>query len=144
MSDFRPQADRAAEGGRGHESYDVRFKGILLSGLALIAVAVTVQIGLRFVMDEFSREHRREQDARPAILRENQGQFPPPNLQPTPALDMARLRERQEHELNSYGWTDERNRLAHIPIERAMSLVVERGFSTRETGDPARRAEEAK
>jgi hypothetical protein len=34
----------------------------------------------------------------------------------------------QESQLNSYGWVDEKAGLAHIPIERAMELTVQRGF----------------
>jgi hypothetical protein len=32
----------------------------------------------------------------------------------------------QENQLNSYGWVDEKAGVAHIPIERAMELIVER------------------
>src|SRR5271165_777089 len=34
----------------------------------------------------------------------------------------------QEKQLNSYGWVDEKAGVAHIPIERAMELIVERGL----------------
>lgn len=33
----------------------------------------------------------------------------------------------QEEQLNSYGWVDEKAGVAHIPIERAMELMVQRG-----------------
>jgi hypothetical protein len=34
----------------------------------------------------------------------------------------------QEDQLNSYGWVDEKAGVAHIPIERAMELTVQRGL----------------
>jgi len=34
----------------------------------------------------------------------------------------------QENRLNSYGWVDEKAGVAHIPIERAMELIVQRGM----------------
>ncbi len=34
----------------------------------------------------------------------------------------------QEKQLNSYGWVDEGAGVAHIPIERAMELIVQRGL----------------
>jgi hypothetical protein len=34
----------------------------------------------------------------------------------------------QENQLNSYGWVDENAGVAHIPIERAMELTVQRGL----------------
>jgi len=36
----------------------------------------------------------------------------------------------QEDQLNSYGWVDKSKGVAHIPIERAMELVVQRGLPT--------------
>ncbi len=34
----------------------------------------------------------------------------------------------QENQLNSYGWVDEKAGVAHIPIERAMELIEQRGL----------------
>ena len=34
----------------------------------------------------------------------------------------------QENQLNSYGWVDEKAGVAHIPIERAMELIAQRGL----------------
>lgn len=34
----------------------------------------------------------------------------------------------QEDQLNSYGWVDEKAGVAHIPIERAMELTIQRGL----------------
>ncbi|MGA2359045.1 MAG: hypothetical protein ABSF66_08605 [Terriglobales bacterium] len=34
----------------------------------------------------------------------------------------------QENRLNSYGWVDEKAGVAHIPIERAMDLIVKQGL----------------
>ena len=36
----------------------------------------------------------------------------------------------QENQLNSYGWVDEKAGAVHIPIERAMQLVAQRGLPT--------------
>ena len=35
---------------------------------------------------------------------------------------------KQEDQLNSYGWVDEQAGVAHIPIQHAMDLIVERGL----------------
>jgi hypothetical protein len=40
----------------------------------------------------------------------------------------------QEKQLNSYGWVDEKAGVAHIPIERAMQLTVQRGLPVRPEG----------
>ncbi|MFZ0796826.1 MAG: hypothetical protein WCA13_18715 [Terriglobales bacterium] len=56
----------------------------------------------------------------------------------------------QEDQLNSYGWVDEKAGVAHIPIERAMELIVQRGLPVVPPGKaggitaPARKAPEKK
>ena len=41
----------------------------------------------------------------------------------------------QEDQLNSYGWVDQSAGVAHIPIDRAMDLVVERGLPVRSAAE---------
>lgn len=41
---------------------------------------------------------------------------------------------KQEDQLNSYGWVDQQAGIAHIPIERAINLIVERGLPVRPAG----------
>jgi len=43
----------------------------------------------------------------------------------------------QEKELHSYGWVDEKAGVAHIPIERAMELIAQRGLPVRQQGAEA-------
>ena len=61
----------------------------------------------------------------------------------------------QENRLNSYGWVDEKAGVAHIPIERAMDLIVQRGMPVYPKGNvgasgtagsaaPAKKAQTAK
>src|ERR1700723_1564705 len=42
----------------------------------------------------------------------------------------------QEDQLNSYGWVDQKAGVAHIPIERAMELIVQRGIPVHSAGGP--------
>ncbi|MDX1625265.1 MAG: hypothetical protein R3323_02020 [Wenzhouxiangellaceae bacterium] len=43
----------------------------------------------------------------------------------TASEDFAALRARQREHLERTGWVDRRNGIAHIPVERAMELLVE-------------------
>jgi hypothetical protein len=56
---------------------------------------------------------------------------PEPRLQTDPRDDMANLRRSEDDVLDSYGWVDRNAGVVRIPIERAMTLVVERGLPTR-------------
>ena len=48
-----------------------------------------------------------------------------PRLQADPPADMRALRQQENETLNQWGWTDETNGVARIPIERAMEMLVE-------------------
>jgi hypothetical protein len=52
------------------------------------------------------------------------------------ANDVLLARQAQEQaRLNSYGWVDEDAGVAHIPIERAMEMILEEGLPARAGGD---------
>jgi hypothetical protein len=57
--------------------------------------------------------------------------FPMPVVQPDPVADLNKFREAEELELNSAGWLDQKAGIAHIPIERAIDLVAQRGLPVR-------------
>jgi hypothetical protein len=55
-----------------------------------------------------------------------------PRLQEAPEADLAELRRAAETRLGSFGWVDRARGIAHIPIEEAMRLRIERARQ----GDP--------
>jgi len=58
-------------------------------------------------------------------------QPPEPRLQPDPVMEMNELAAIQEQRLHGYGWVDQKSGVAHIPIERAMELLAQRGLPQR-------------
>jgi hypothetical protein len=54
-------------------------------------------------------------------------QPPAPRLQIDPKQDLDRLHADEQGRLTTYGWADRERGLAHMPIERAMELLAERG-----------------
>ena len=58
-------------------------------------------------------------------------QPPEPRLQADPVADNNDMRENQDERLNTYGWIDQKAGLTHIPIERAMDLLAQRGIPAR-------------
>ncbi|RMG26722.1 MAG: hypothetical protein D6724_01265 [Armatimonadetes bacterium] len=53
-----------------------------------------------------------------------------PRLQPAPGTDMQELAAKQKNRLEKYGNVDENH--VHIPIERAMDLVLREGLPARQ------------
>jgi hypothetical protein len=54
--------------------------------------------------------------------------FPEPRLERNERIEINDFRLKEEQTLNSYGWADEKAGVVHIPIERAMQMVAERGL----------------
>jgi hypothetical protein len=58
-------------------------------------------------------------------------QLPPrPRIQSTPELDIRIYLQSQQRLLTSYTWIDAKNRIARIPVDRAMELLVAKGLPT--------------
>jgi hypothetical protein len=61
--------------------------------------------------------------------------FPQPLLETDERNELNDFRAKEEEQLNSYGWLDQKAGVVHIPIERAMQLVAERGLPVAPQGD---------
>jgi hypothetical protein len=51
-----------------------------------------------------------------------------PRLQVDPPRDLAAFREAEDRHLAGYGWVDRDHNIVRMPIERALSLVEQRGL----------------
>jgi hypothetical protein len=60
--------------------------------------------------------------------------MPTPSLQTQPFKDIYMLREDEARKLQSYGWVDQDGGVVRIPVERAMEVMLERGFPVRTDG----------
>lgn len=56
-----------------------------------------------------------------------------PALQENPPADLTAFNDHMQARLQSAGWVDRQAGIVHMPIERAMDLLVERGLTE---GDP--------
>ena len=54
---------------------------------------------------------------------------PSPRLQVFPAQDLKDFRAQEAARLNSYGLVDKDKGIVHIPIDRAMDLIAQRGLA---------------
>ena len=63
--------------------------------------------------------------------------FPSPNLQiDDDHAEMMSLSAAQDLKLDSYGWVDRNKGIVHIPISRAMNLIIQRGLPASTNGVP--------
>jgi len=120
------------ENGSGDSNFEARDAHIrplflFLVGLAVLCVA-------SFLIAR-SLQHRwnLEVDSRsaPHPMQEVRSTPTAPLLQPTTRVDLAEHRAKEDAILNGYGWIDAENDVVHIPVQRAMELLLERGLPAR-------------
>ncbi len=138
-------------GGYEHEDMHSRTVVIFLASLALICVLVYFFLkGMYGYLDAYDKSHQPEQnplkppaaidtrDTRtPQVAAQVKADFPEPRLESDERTEIRDFRWQEARTLNSYGWVNQQAGVVHIPIERAMELVVERGLPVRPEGGTA-------
>ncbi len=119
----------------GHEESDASVPGIALTAAGL-AVGVAVVCLVVYGIFWYLAAHPLSAPRPNPMAETNQQQFPPaPRLEEHPAIEMHELRSQEDTILSTYGWTDKERGIVRIPIDRAMELQLQQGFSTkRQTG----------
>ena len=121
----------------GYETRDANTPSLVKFVIGLAFLLVVTWAGMWWLMGYFGRVQKLGPSATPFGQLE-QKQIPPlPRLQVDPVQDLVEVRKQQSGELDSYGWVDRSHSIVHIPIDRAMDLILERG------GLPARASESA-
>jgi hypothetical protein len=121
--------DRNAGAPPPYETRDANPGSLLKFGVVLVLTLAVTWGASKWVFDYFGRV----QQLGPAATPFERGRpLPPlPQLQVTPVEDLAQFRAGQEKDLDSYGWVDRSRGTVHIPIQRAMDLLLERGIPAR-------------
>ena len=133
------------------EQQDLSAKGIFsfFLGLAVFGVILHfVLSGMYDVLDRYETSHQTPLNplATPVEKRSRQVpadtlmKFPEPRLEVNERTELSGVILSQEQRLNSYGWVDEKSGVVHIPIERAMQIIAERGLPTRSQNGAAGQA----
>jgi hypothetical protein len=124
-----------------YEREDLGAGGIFafLVGLAIVGVLIhLVLFGMYKYLDHYEKVNQPPQnplikavnvDTREATP-EDRNKFPQPRLEVNERSQLNEVRLHEEEELNSYGWVDPKAGIVHIPIDRAMALVAQRGLPT--------------
>lgn len=110
--------------GQQHETTDAPPRVPLIFILITIIVVVLGSLGMLALMNTVwqppattssQAEKQAEESARP-------------ELQQNPEAELESQKRRMRQRLNSSGWVDQQAGIVHIPIDRAMDLLVERGL----------------
>jgi hypothetical protein len=136
--------------GTGFEREDWNAGTVYAFLIGLIVVCVLVFLFLRGMyafLDARSRASQPEQNPlvistgplernlpRSKVQEQIKTTFPDPRLEENERQEINQFRTGEEETLNSYGWVNQPAGVVHIPIERAMELVAQRGLPTRPQG----------
>ncbi|MGA2980974.1 MAG: hypothetical protein ABSD76_15405 [Terriglobales bacterium] len=147
MSDETMKGGHSNDGHSGHETEfereDLGTRGVFafMIGLAVIGVVIYfIIVGMYSFLDNYERS----QMATASPLVTSKGAMSrvvtqadmdktfkdngAPMLEVIEGVDLRKDLIKQEDQLNSYGWVDKDAGVAHIPIEHAMELIVQRGL----------------
>ena len=119
-----------------YEKRDVNPRAILYVGISIIISAVILHFVLLWLFDLFNAREAHKGKP-PATLVNTKRQPPPaPRLQTDAPDDLQEMRVHEKALLESYGWVDRGQGIVHIPMERAIDLLIERGLpKTQQTAE---------
>jgi hypothetical protein len=122
------------------EREDLSAGGVLgfLAGLAITGFVIhIILVGMYAYLDTYQKTHQNQ--GSPLIKATNEdmrqptpesaNRFPLPRLEVNERSQLYDFRRQEEDTLNTYG-TDPKTGVVHIPIERAMQLLAQRGLPT--------------
>jgi hypothetical protein len=114
-----------------HEHADINIRTIVISGIVLAIVTSTAALAMWGVFQVLERQAE-ARDPKVSPLSQPAGELPPlPRLQTNEPAGLAKFHESEAKTLEGYGWVDEKNGVAHIPIDEAKKKLLEHGLPTR-------------
>jgi hypothetical protein len=129
-----------------HETFehqDISAAGIVYFLLTVVVVTVLCMFGLKGLYAFLDHRERASQSAVNPLVTNvpedtrhvppgyPQTAFPSPRLEVDERGQLNGIRLEQDDALYTYGWVDEKAGTVHIPIERAMDLLAQRGLPVR-------------
>lgn len=118
----------ASTGTNEHERKDVDVPALFTIVFLLLLSCISIFIVVTLMMRYFNA-HETAVTAGHASIPVTRGEeFPQPRLEVKPGATLLELRAAEDADLNSYRWIDRDKGTVHIPIDRAMRLLLDRGL----------------
>ena len=121
---------------RGFEARSVNIRGVVIFAVTLVVVAGIIHVVLWWMLSQW-----KDQTLIPYA------QLPPVNVtvQPAPGAfpvinptgNLAAVVNPALGNLHSYGWVDKKGGVVRIPIDQAMTLLLQRGLPARKANPPS-------
>ncbi len=122
-----PTPANSHHAGPGHERTDADTRKVLMFGVGLAVIIVAACLAM-WVTFAYLNVHQPPTGPPPSPLATGRRLPSEPRLQVSETEDIGKVSADEDKALNSYGWVDKDGGVAHIPIERAVDLILERGI----------------
>jgi hypothetical protein len=116
---------------RGYEDSDVNVGRLFTFAAGVVALVVLGVLGSAAVFHFFVQHQPLGPPASP--FEDVRAVPPAPRLQTDAPVDLQRFRNDQEHLLQTYGWVNSQAGVVRIPVERAIDLLLQKGYPVRGT-----------
>ena len=110
----------------GHEERDIRPAVVVAWTAGVLGLLVFAAVAMWLLLGGLNRYLARTSPPASPLESYAPQEPPEPRLQVDPRGDIAQLRAAEQAQLDGYGWVDRRSGTVHIPIDRAMTLLLER------------------
>jgi hypothetical protein len=127
MSEMLPGDEPA---GRRHEVSDVQVRSIATFAVGLVILTGVVLLLTGWLFKHFAARQA-ELDVPASPLAVTQEMPPEPRLEVVLDQVLREVRADEDVLLHGYGWVDRQAGIVRIPIDRAMTLLAERGLPLR-------------
>lgn len=122
-----------AERELGYERRDADVKALLQFGFWMAVIIALTMVTVNFTLKYFVREMPLGPGPAPFAT---ERELPSgPRLQVQPHMELKDYCARQQAQVTTYGWVDQRVGAVRIPIDRAMEVLLSRGFPARPSGE---------
>jgi hypothetical protein len=111
-----------------HERKDVDVPSLLTIAVLLFFSCVVIFLVVWGMMHYFKLHEPARTAGQANLPVTSSEEFPKPRLEVKGSVDLAKFRAAEEADLDSYGWIDRNSGTVHIPIDRAMQLLLQRGL----------------
>lgn len=127
----------------GFERRDISAAGIIYFLVGIAAATLIIHFLLAGLYDFLDKREKTQQppvnplitnvpaDTRQIPFNYPEKTFPTPRLEQDERTQLNDIRMAEEQRLSSYDWVDQKAGTVHIPIDRAMELVAQRGLPVR-------------
>jgi hypothetical protein len=114
-----------------HEYSDVNIRGLLIFGLGIVVITAVVLVSMWGLFEVFERQAA-QNDPVMSPLAVPAGQTPPePRLLTDEPLNLQTIKTGEREVLEGYGWVDQQQGIARIPIEEAKKRLLQQGLPVR-------------